>query len=113
MEDVCASVTFERAKKWALLGFKNLYNAELIPTTANIDIKDCGLKDYYVDRVVAGAEPSTVDLNTLSLTDRKKVYVRVVFTCKLIQPKKKQPWEEDDSEWSPHKEFENSLEWVD
>ena len=107
VKDVCRSVTDENAKKWALLGWQHLYNAELEPATPSLGITDCGLKDLYADKVLAGAEPSKVNLATLNLTDQRKVYVRVVFTCPLIKPKKKQPWEEDDSEWSPHKEIAN------
>ena len=32
-KNVCWGVTDEKAKKWALLGWQNLYNAELIPAT--------------------------------------------------------------------------------
>lgn len=44
----------------------------------------------------------------MNQVDKRKLFVKVIFTAELIKPKK--AWNyADDSEWSPHKVHRNEL----
>ena len=109
VQDILNGIDNERAKKWALVGWQHLYNAEIKPANQIIVVDPLPLQAEYIEKLEAGSQnPQDSHLFQLNETDKRKKFVNTIFTAKLIQPKKRDVlW--DESDWSPHKVDRNEL----
>ena len=107
VKDVLSSVSDEAAKKWAIIGWQHLYNAEVIPASQTYQVEPHPLQGEYFEKHDVTFGPQDPELFKLSYVDKRKLFVKTIFTAALPPPMAKA--DDDDSEWSPHKMPLNQL----
>ena len=106
--DIVNSITQEKAKKWALVGWQHLYRASLVPDSPHYQVDPYSLQQEYLEKREAGrVNPQDSHLFGLDEVAQRKLFVKVVFTVDLPREEKKK--DDSDSEWSPHKMPLNEL----
>ena len=100
--NILNSIDNELAKKWAIVGWQHLYNAEIIPANIVYNIDEYNLQGEYLEKMKGKYNPQDSHLIHLNARDKTKIFVSTIFTAPLPKQKKRDVlWDGED--WSPHK----------